>query len=534
VAVFCSGFYHIFDRRAAAAKGFKFSKGQVLGARAAMLNDARVSARRTVNQGSGTCANKYHAKATGNFDLHYVHLGGVDGDKVKSMLVTYWSARYKAHQHNPANTPAKVAANNAATQGRLDHIELGLYNAMQRWNGMSDDRKRYKVERHTGTDNKIEIEPFWLFEAKQDDRGGKHKCTVTVQGVDRSSMGLKTATFGPGTYQASGAACAADFDGATASRLTLAHELGHATGLDDEYLEDLSKPVPGGNPFYFNVPQYGQYYHGMPYSVDERAMMLSNKLPRMRHLWCRVNWLSAGGAALNKFLSGAQLKVSYKVAAPAKTLGYELNNATFRNLYRRAVYAANHNLGTAPVSAPSDLILYKMGDDELSELLPPAAVDHYDAILVVRTNIQVSFRTAAAWTDVNRRDWLTDLQAEIDRMLKKKFRLEGAAGSYQQTFVAFIPHYRIAAPNAVPGDTAAYLQSGSTHFNIRVTKNGGAAFNTNNTTTLNVEDGCDKKKIVRRLFGQKAGTAALAVADLGRLQAWATANMGGAFNVQAI
>ena len=494
--------------------------------------------------------------------------------------MTYWSCHFKPKKISPANTAAKRATNARMVQGRIDHLETGLYNCMERWNGMSGKKDYHlKLDTDPGT-VKIELEPYVIFEPKQVikykndgsstviERGGKHKCLVNVKDMERSNMAPSEGNFGPSTWNPSGSASSADYDGATGKRLTVAHELGHSTGLDDEYLEKLwIKYTKSGTKsyFYYTVPQYGQYYHGMPYSIDRSSMMRSNKLIRMRHFWCRVNWLNGEGGSgtpLRRFLKGAQFKITHDVkrtpsgggAAVTKTLEYKLPR-NLRDIYRRAFYERNYNFGTAAKVAKGDIIVYKLADDEWNRSLDkPNSFEAYDAIAVLRMNVSVSFKpavyadeddrvagdtgfVASTWNWSQRRTWLRSLQTAMRTTYFGKFRLQGASGLYKNTLVIIIPHFKITSPRAVPGQSGSLWVKGSTHFKINVSKgNSNFAATSTGTITMTVGDGCNVNKIVRRFFG--LGTAvntALTKTDLPQLEAWATANLsGGTFDLKDV
>jgi outer membrane protein OmpA-like peptidoglycan-associated protein len=537
--VFCSGFYDIYDKRAEATAGFKFANKHILGARAAMLNDSDVSGNKSIRgDAAANCTKGYAVKYAGNYDIHYLHYCGVDGTTVIGALVTHWSCRFKLGSGGTA-----AAKNN--------HVQIGMKNCMERWNGLPTDDKKYLVEKLSGSADVV-IQPFMIFEAKQENRGGGHKCIITVLSIKRSNMGLDDAEWGPETYQpdSTTSPTSPDYDNTTADRFTAAHEMGHATGNYDDYIERLAKGS-GASHVDFGVAEYSMWYWGMPYYPDANSIMNANFMPRMRFHWNRVNWLndeSKSGGSLNKFLEGNVFQITYDLASIGGTkLKFELTKDKYRRVFEPSYRTVDHSFGAGHTS---DMCLFKLGEGEYAHVLPPmpsivgfvigapppAGKDFYNGVLVVQTFISVKFTTtsaAGAWTNDQMRDWMTDLQKEHSAMLKAKFRITGPAGSdFERTFVRLAIHFRIASPITVEGET--YVVSGTTDYTLTV-KKGDASFPAAATTSaITVGDGADKKQIVRYLRGQNSGSAALTKADLAGLATWMGAQLGGAFTVDDV
>ena len=117
--------------------------------------------------------------------------------------------------------------------------------------------------------------------------------------------------------------------------LVIAHELGHCSGQNDDYKQN----VPGS--FHFGaVPTFGQFGRtsggsrindnnanfstrtegSEAYEIthDFKTMMVLNGPIRMRHVWRFNHWLNEEGKTgkpLNKFTSGAQHEISYPRAS---------------------------------------------------------------------------------------------------------------------------------------------------------------------------------------------------------------------------
>ena len=501
--VFCSDFYHLTNKRTVKSVGFDFSKKNILGARAAVMDDADVSFKKsfTGRSGSSDISNGYLAADCGNYDLHYLHECDLADKKIIGALIVYWPATFKIN-----------AAKGGTSQDRVNFETKGLNNAMNRI-GMKD----YQIEKLNGSKDII-IKTFSLFEAKQDiasgtttiKRGGKHKCMVNLQSdANGSDMSITVANFRHSGYadesKPFGSAPGdpddplnnkSDYDGSKTKRLTVAHELGHASGWDDEYVSSLSGFYP--------LPKYSQYYPGMPYSVDELALMTGNHAIRMRHFWGRVNWLNdfgKTGKSLHKFLDSTEFKITHK------DLNFSLIPTKYRNIYKPAFDSINHVFGA---SSKNDLLLYKLGDDEFAHLLTSGQV--YKGLLIIRTNISAAFKNGTTnWSSAQKRQWLQRLDSDLRKMLDKKYRLSSndSNNDFANIYLKFMPH-----AEAVAGSS-----NSTTHFRIEITKDASTNFATTGTT-LKVGNNCDNKKIIRFFFGKDSTSANLTSADLNKIKSW--------------
>ncbi|MEW6051209.1 MAG: OmpA family protein [Candidatus Zixiibacteriota bacterium] len=507
LVVFCNGFYFVSGKRTTVDATFDATK-HVLGARAAMLNDAAAGLAKEFlgSGGSADITNDYVAKDCGHFDLVYMHGLAVDSNKIISGLLLYWNCRFNVD----------VAAGGLAAD-KTNFEQKGMENAMVR-----HTVKDYQLEKLAGPLDMI-VKIGALFEAKLDTvvgatpvtRGGAHKCIVRlVSDAQGSSMSINTAKFRHSGYDDEakpyGSAPGdpddplnnvADYDGSKTKRLTVAHELGHASGRDDEYVGRLSG-FPG-------LPEYSQYYPGMPYSIDELSLMTGNHALRMRHFWGFVNWLhdeGKPGKTLVQFLNGTTFKLIHK------DLAFDLTNSKYRNIYKPAFSALPHNFGG---SATNDLLLYKLGDDEFARLL--TAGQTYRGLLVVRTNVCAKFvdgdavDPAKKWSAARRRQWLGALEQDLQIMLDKKYRLEctNAANDFANVHVRFMPHYVVTGGAAPAG----------THFTVTVTRDGSTNFAPAGNA-ITVGSNVDNKKIICYFFGKTSGTADLTSADLSPLVDW--------------
>ena len=118
-------------------------------------------------------------------------------------------------------------------------------------------------------------------------------------------------------------------DGDGYKAYTMAHELGHATGLHDEYLESLEEDK-NWSP---TLPTFkkDQWYNGMPYSCDDASMMVTNYVPRMRSYWYFCRWLNET-AEIKAFTANTEFHV---VTTKGKARTFTLPEA-YKDFYKSA------------------------------------------------------------------------------------------------------------------------------------------------------------------------------------------------------
>lgn len=524
--VFCSDFYHVYDKRTTAVNGFDYTKGHVLGARAAMIDDPACSSKKKCSGWNADDVTAgYVTDGAGNYELQYLHNCASSNGTLYSALVIYWSCRVSI-------TDGAVAAD------QTNLIEKGMQNAMVRYG-----TKDYQFEK-TGDGEDVIIKTLVLYEAKQQykvggtdiKRGGAHKCMVTLRDdTGSSSMGNATANFRRSCYDVENRFTQGVFDdygGGRPGALTVAHEIAHACGLDDEYVYD-------DDDVYLVRYSPPQYYPGMPYAMDKMSLMLENKAVRVRHYSLYVNWindasLGASGprakGALNDFLKGTKFKIVRKVSKPGTAdLNFDLTGKdNYKKIYKPAYEATPYDLGN---HGATDLLLYKLGDDEYAHLLKSG--QKFDGILVVRTCLFVRFLDSGVeddemWEDEDEYgQWIRAFDQDLRNMLDAKYRLQcdDANNDFARVYLRVFPHYKVqeGGGGAAPAGT---------HFTLDVTKDGSDDFTTNNAT-IEVGDAVNNNKIMQYIFGKGSGTAALAAADLSKLSTWTghADRANGTFNV---
>jgi hypothetical protein len=418
-------FYDVTDKR---------STGDLIGARAGVLNDEQVHYGDSIQTPITT---------VGNFELHYLTDCLDQSDNPVSALLIYWSCKFQ-----PASgvTPADV---------ENVHRE-GMINAKNRW-----EEKGYKFIPDSDPSGKnINVIPVFFYEAREDD---PYKCTVHLETAGgRSNMGVSVAHFKVDDYQSYlPGAGDTDEDGNQYGWFTMAHELGHAIGLDDEYNESLEEDdranVPDNTLWNPPLPKFDQYYPGMPYSCDRISMMNSNRAPRLRHFWYFTRWLNETSDV--KELTGDTV---FKVNHSGNNYNYILNR-DYLNFYEPAYEDTGLENGEY---GKYDLYLYKIGNDETTDRLI-AGQNNFDGILVVRNKLQWFFEDHGGhtWANTNAKLMcMRDFQTRVDQHMNKKYYLECPADSeFKKVYIYFRPQY--------------YFESSTTsdHFEITVKADGGGA-----------------------------------------------------------
>lgn len=423
----CNGkFYDVMFKRS--VRG-----GDVVGARAGVREDAD-------SHSFGAMQNPYVSGA-GNLELHYFHdcLKRTSDEttfKLTPYLLVYWSAQF---------------IRNGVSQAAVNKFyKYGIKNSKKRW-----ELKGYKFVPESDPNNqKITIMPIFFFEGRV---SNPKKCTVKIHPTggaqSRSNMGVTTGNFVAHTYKPSGASLTEV--GKSFKYFTMSHELGHACGLDDEYVESLAED----NSWSPTLPNFKQYYEGMPYSRDENSMMVGNKAPRLRHYWYYCHWLS-NTAGVKAFTKNTEFRVEGKRSSG--TYKYYRKNdllAPKPGLYYKHSY---HDTGfTNGTHGHMDLYLYKLGQDETTDLLM-AGKKKFKGILVVRPKLYFDFQNHGGnnWTNNNQKlAFLRNFQTQVDKTLKKVYLTNSSDADFKLIYAYFLPHYEC--------DFSATKYGGS-HFTIKV------------------------------------------------------------------
>ncbi len=518
--VFCSNFYDIYDKRTEKNADFDFTKKHILGARAAMIDDNRVSHKDNIRTNDYTD----YCGGCGNFDIHYLHYAVVDikNKKLVSALVSFWSCRLY-----------KDTANGGTDNYVKKYRETGMQNAMGRWNA-----KDYELHLTNREDYKAKT--FAMFEAKvNDDSGGPHLCKVKVTSDAKgSSIGNTSSSFRysahkeePGRFDT-----VTDYDAKGYPCLAVAHELGHAQGMDDEY--DYSLKV--SNKSWRGLARYDQYYDGMPYVIDAASIMKRNQSPRLRHYWGKVSWINDNIADVPGLENADKEKI--QVIYPDQKLKYfrpagETVSAIYTTVGNipDARKETNHSWGAN--GATCDLFLYRLGDDEFARTITQNKI--YTGILVANTRIYLSFN-GAGWTNAKKRQWTQALNNTMDQGLNGKYRLarKSGTGDYDNTFLRFYWQYTVTNPDP----------DGSHHFRLTVNSTGDGITHSNaHPERLTVGKNCDMNILIAYCLGIKMSRFKgifgyirrllyddIGKDDLARLATWMQTKAGAEFKIHEL
>ncbi len=197
-------------------------------------------------------------------------------------------------------------------------------------------------------------------------------------------------------------------DNETFTWFTFAHELGHESGLLDEYLEGIDgRTLVSSVVATQFVPRFDQWgIRARPYFLDTFGMMQSNQLPRLRYIWNYFDALHRNTSTLpasHWFYSEAPFVSQY--IAGARTLTHAIPRSSASWLSNRG----GPWTATTGTQGDCNLSFYPTSHDE--GMIGPGVLDtglikageEFDGILVIHPMIWVSF--TAAITEWNGFKW---------------------------------------------------------------------------------------------------------------------------------
>jgi hypothetical protein len=498
IVFFRDGFYPIGWRRTTATSGWQ-ADGFVVGARAALRNDSRHHAHHEM------FLSHHEFSDTGDYDLHYFHHMFLKGGNPVSYLIYYVSISFMADTRDwttaPPHPPKDFKIRTIPTDNDVQNfIDLGVYNAMDVWNQKGyffeeispgpqatvvmphyffDERATFKVTRptagfhidfHADSNNHALFSHAAIRAAQSRARGGRSKFMAFI-GEDESNhwgpaYGWPVRTPGGQNYsifylnKTSFQSWNDIYNpenpvtehGDIFQGFIMAHELGHATGNPDEYVNDGYKPYDKSPDTY---AEFDQYY--VPYSMapNGTSMMCADSAPRLHHCWYGLHRLNASidnaHHVLHTMLSGKKFAIRLDRGAPwVYTFNRHLDktDAQFTQKPRRLVtpmhHAAQHEFSKSPLKR-INLAIYDTARDESStryfhanQATGPKPIE-YQAVLVVRVLFGIEF-IGSNWNDGDRDLAISDLNTAFISW-REQYRLINGSKDIKNVYIHFVPGF---------------------------------------------------------------------------------------------
>jgi hypothetical protein len=590
--LFCGEIYDVTNKRT--QKNVDIKKGQVLGARAAVKDDKDVHHSESMQ--ADTLNTFIHYPRIGNFDIHYLHEGTCDNQHDYSYAVIYWSAVINADTapiiggtpDQRAATPKEVA----------DFKTIGMDNSMRAWN-----RKGYIFTDSTGLKSRLIIKPFFIFEAfesfnyvpphaidftdddydvlfKRNDfknalkssYGGKPKVIAFITCEEKGSwvlsthsphrkygladLAIKDMKENPNYF--TGYYPYTEFGELYKGVLAMGHEIGHATGQVDDYLEENCYAWNGTKWEKIKVPAFQQWGYDEHYDsiksdksnfpsrvtgsdpwenkYDPYSMMCFMGPIRMRYIWRFAHWINENGATLpgplasgplNKFTDG----VAYKIKSPSAGMEYFRTAGVKNDPYSFFSHAS------IKVSDGTEVVLKTTNDktvsvylyrnlDETRLLRRITGNVSFKAILVVRVLMTIEFLPDAGgtgWSTAEKTNFAEMLRlpfADEDHAgIKGKYCIRGGREEYNPTFIHLLPGFEFSTNLKIIE---------SSNYHIKVKKNSADPIGRVGKV-LTVGDAISGLEMFNMFFNKTAGDAAFNLAphnDFAFLEHWLATKCG--------
>ncbi len=235
----------------------------------------------------------------------------------------------------------------------------------------------------------------------------------------------------------------------------MAHEIGHAAALYDEYNEKWTE-------YSNNRRSYTSWIPGDPWGMDSVAIMNGNIEPRPRHFWHAAEWCRKAmddvGLLVKQENSGAAGPAEFKYTLPPHP------RAPYRSFVNWPFFSA------ADVSTDEhsrfQAFLYPAGEDRFAYEVANNTGDPFDGVLSVRVNVRWSFQQEEmpiAFSAVS--DLLQAFAVSVHRTFNNKFIATGfklGEVEFKRCLLQISPCYAV---DNVPDDNDEYLNG---HTNVAV------------------------------------------------------------------
>ena len=381
---------------------------------------------------------------TGNYHQFYFHAGKIDAGKLVSYVLLSWQCHLKVHDQ--VVTPAEILK---AQTGITNYKKSGMTNCKVR-----HEAPNFEVEDKDGT-TKQSIRLIKHFVAGDP---AQAYCVVSVHGgagAARDNMGLEKASFNAANY----------LEQSPGGWFTAAHELGHAMGLHDDYIEP---PAAWGNQGWQApiVARFAQWVKGNPFMGDLSSLMKQNETIRHRMVYHHVHWVNSDpeirkSTGNRRFLLKNGTHRYY--LPPADERGFQPSVNKFFH-YTPAFLEDGFTHATGKM----DLLLVQTGQDETQKIMTPTL--KFDGILVACLYLKWSFTDGAdTWDTAKKISQIKAMYSAIETAGNLKFYLEATESTYfKKVLVLFRLHFHEGANSAdnrriIPWTPETRIDA---HFNI--------------------------------------------------------------------
>ncbi|MCP4570172.1 MAG: hypothetical protein GY841_21540 [FCB group bacterium] len=146
----------------------------------------------------------------------------------------------------------------------------------------------------------------------------------------------------------------------------IAHEFGHATSIDDDYLE-----VADNCSYY--MPGFIDFKPGSPFELDKKSMMVSNKYIRPRQYWHFAEWMhrefdSAGAKDFALQMKGKnEYKIPYNSGNQWRSTNMSVESKSHYNYPTKFLFNARNLHDPTNPKGRFNVYLYPLGKDDYSQ-----------------------------------------------------------------------------------------------------------------------------------------------------------------------
>ncbi|MGB5105953.1 MAG: hypothetical protein WBP42_04475 [Candidatus Zixiibacteriota bacterium] len=496
---FRDGFYPIGSRRTIESANWE-SNGFVVGARAALRDDPNYM--RSFDMG-GTSANREFS-FSGDYQFFYFHHLHMEDQHPISYTITYIAISFMIDSRaaGPNTNPIPTAAD------VLKFVDEGCYNAMDRWNMI-----QFYLDEATPTATSERIKPFYLYDeretfvipqastptnidfdtesnsealfqhpavtaARRNALGGKSRFLACICRDDPGSqygrayqhqrrlwgrtysffMMNKSAYHDVGSVLGVGSTVTEL--GQTFGVFTLAHEIGHAVGLPDEYFyQEFVIEYDDAAGHHRRI--FGSYRRDFEcYSMPANAssMMKGNVAPRNHHLWYTLYKVNFETASANwTAFHPAARRFVVKLVRGGQDLTFHRGNLTISGSQRRMTLGSHtlnndfalpqaideHHSIPGATDKQVRLSLFHIGQDLSSRrgLHLNQNDFEYQAVLTIAVMLKVEFTDDDDdWTGAEKAAKIAGFQAAWLNW-GGKYRLVGGTRGIERIFLHFVPGF---------------------------------------------------------------------------------------------